>query len=292
MQFGFSTNAFRGYEIDDTIEILTNAGYDGVEILLDEPHLYPPEADESEIEHVRNLLNDHDLTVSNCNAFMLSAIEQSQESRRAEYSRETETFHHPSFVELDEADRRARVEYTKAALRTAATLGVPHISTQPGGPVPKGKPDEQAMDEYVDGLRTVAATAEEVGVNVLVEPEPDLLIETSDQFLELMDRVNSPRIGCNFDAGHFFSVGEDPVALIDKLAQYTGHYHLEDIPADRTHEHTQLGEGAMDINGFLEAIENTDYDGFVTIELYPYEETAAETASDAMLYLEEHGWAG
>ena len=290
MQFGFSTNAFREYDLADTIQVLADAGYDGVEILLDEPHLYPPEVDKRKIERVRNLLDDHDLAISNCNAFMLSAIERSQESRRAEYGRKTEVFHHPSFVELDENDRRARIEHTKAALKTAAALNAPHISIQPGGPIPERKSDEQAMDEFVDGLRTIAATAEEVGVDVLVEPEPELLVETSDQFLELMDRVDSPRVGCNFDAGHFFSVGEDPAALVDKLAEYTDHYHLEDIPADRAHEHTQLGEGGMDIDGFLKVLEDTGYDAFVTVELYPYEETAEETARGAMCYLEDQGW--
>jgi sugar phosphate isomerase/epimerase len=52
-----------------------------------------------------------------------------------------------------------------------------------------------------------------------------------------------------------------------------------------------LGDGAMDIDGFLRALENRGYDGYVTVELYPYEETAAETAREAMTYLEAHGWA-
>jgi hypothetical protein len=29
----------------------------------------------------------------------------------------------------------------------------------------------------------------------------------------------------------------------------------------------------------------------VTVELYPYQETAAETAQEAMHYLRDHGWA-
>ncbi len=291
MRFGFSTNAFREHSLENTIETLANAGYDGIEILLDEPHLYPGSADESDVRRVRQLLEDNGLAVSNCNAFMLSAIEPSETSRAAEYTRETEAFHHPSFIEPDEADRSARVEHTKAALETASALGAPQISVPPGGPVPKWKSDDKAVDEFVDGLRSVATTAETVGVDVLVEPEPDLLVETSDQFLDLMERVDSPRVGCNFDAGHFFSSGEDPTALIETLADHTHHYHLEDIPADRTHEHTQLGEGAMDIDGFLETVHDSGYDGFVTVELYPYEATAAETARDAMRYLEEHGWA-
>ena len=290
MDFGFSTNAFREYALDETIEVLADAGYDAVEILLDEPHLYPAAADDAEIERVRDTLAEHGLAVSNCNAFMLSAVELSDRIRESEYNRDTEDFHHPSFVEHDEADRRKRIEHTQEALRTAAALDAPSISIPPGGPIPKGKAEDEALDQFVEGLNEVAETAEEVGVDVLVEPEPDLMIETSDQFLDLMDRVDSPRVGCNFDAGHFFCVGEDPAELVEKLDAYAGHYHLEDIPADRTHEHTQLGEGGLDIDGFLSAVVDSGYDGYVTVELYPYEEMAAETARDAMAYLDEHGW--
>jgi len=70
--------------------------------------------------------------------------------------------------------------------------------------------------------------------------------------------------------------------LVEPLWEHTRHYHLEDIPADRTHEHTQLGDGAMDIDAFLGELEDRGYDGFVTVELYPYEETPIETAREAM----------
>jgi sugar phosphate isomerase/epimerase len=275
MRFGFSTNAFRQYDLGESIEILADVGYDGVELLFDQPHLYPPTATDAEVESVRETLDANDVAISNCNAFMLTAIED---------------FHHPSFVEVNEEYRRRRIEYTLDALETAAALDAPHISIEPGGPVPAGRSREWAMDVFEDGLREVLTRAEEVNVDVLVEPEPDLLIETADQFLELRDRVDSPRLRCNFDAGHFFCVGEDPAALVSTLAADTSHYHLEDIPADRTHEHTQLGEGGMDVDGFLQTLEDAGYDGFVTVELYPYEETAEETARDAMRYLEEHGW--
>ena len=55
----------------------------------------------------------------------------------------------------------------------------------------------------------MAEHAEKEGVLLLIEPEPGLLIETADQFLELMQHVDSPAIGLNFDIGHFFCVGDD-----------------------------------------------------------------------------------
>ncbi|MDS0474751.1 sugar phosphate isomerase/epimerase family protein [Natrinema sp. 1APR25-10V2] len=276
MQFGFSTNAFREYQLEDAIEAIADAGYDGVELLFDEPHLYPPNATGEERDRVEDVLERHDIAVSNGNAFMLTAIED---------------FHHPSYVEPDEDYRQQRIDYTLAALETAADLGLPYISIEPGGPIPEGKSREWAMDAFVDSLEQVIPTAEDVGVDLLVEPEPDLLIETSDQFLALLERVDSDRVKCNFDAGHFYCVGESPAELVGTLWKHTSHYHLEDIPADRTHEHTQLGDGAMDIDAFLGELADRGYDGFVTVELYPYEETPIETANGAMEFLEERGWA-
>ena len=275
MKFGFSANAFREYDAIETIEIIAEAGYDGVELLFDQPHLYPPEASEDDIDEVRRTLADSDIDISNCNAFMLTAIEG---------------FHHPSYIEADPDYRRKRIEYTKDALRTAAALDHQYISIEPGGPIPEGKSREWALDTFVESLEEVLPVAEEVGVDLHVEPEPDLLIETTEQFLELVDRVDHPRIRCNFDAGHLFCVGEDPTEALETLGPYVDHVHLEDIPADRSHEHTQLGDGVLPIDEFLTALDDRDYRGFVTVELYPYEDTAAETAREAMTFLEEHGW--
>ena len=276
MKFGFSANAFREYDPIETIEIVADAGYDGIELLFDQPHLYPPETDDEDIERVREALRDNDLAISNCNAFMLTAIEG---------------FHHPSYIETDPDYRQKRIDYTKAALRTAAAFDHGYISIEPGGPVPEEKSHEWAIETFVESLQEVLPVAEEVGVDLHVEPEPDLLIETSAEFLDFTGRIDHPRIRCNFDAGHLFCVGEDPTEAFETLAPYADHIHLEDIPADRTHEHTQLGDGAMDIDEFLEALDSRDYGGFVTVELYPYEETAAETAREAMASLEDRGWA-
>ncbi|MCU4925729.1 sugar phosphate isomerase/epimerase [Halobacteria archaeon AArc-dxtr1] len=290
MKFGFSMNAFLEDSLQDGLETLGELDYDGVEILLDEPHLYAGDATDEDIEQVHAWLEEYDLEVSNCNAFMLTGMEITAESAQAEYSRDTEDFHHPSFLEPVAEDRQKRVEHTKNCLRVADKLGSDYISITPGGPIPKGTSEEEAMELFLEGLHEVTPTAEEVGVDVLVEPEPELLIETSEDFLAFMENVESDRVACNFDAGHFYCVDEDPAELVEVLHDYSPHYHLEDIPADGTHVHTQLGEGGVDIDGFLQALEDRDYDGFVTIELYPYAETPKEAAAGAMEYLEDHGW--
>jgi sugar phosphate isomerase/epimerase len=116
-----------------------------------------------------------------------------------------------------------------------------------------------------------------------VEPEPGLLIETCEQFLELMRHIDSPAVGMNYDIGHAYCVGDDAAATIPRVAKYIRHFHLEDIAATRVHAHLIPGEGAIDFASALRAIKAINYTGWVTIELYPY---IAEPDEAARLALE------
>lgn len=200
-----------------------------------------------------------------------------------------EGFHHPSYIETDPDYCQERIDYTKAALRTATALDHDYISVEPGGPILEVKSREWTIETVVESLDEVLPV-EEMRVDLHVEPEPALLIEISVEFLEFTGRIDHPRIRCNFDAGHLFSVGKSPIEAIETLVPYVDHIHLENIPGDRSHEHTQLDDGAIDTDEFLRALNDRDYAGFVMVELSPHTETAAATACEAMAYLEDHGW--
>ena len=136
-------------------------------------------------------------------------------------------------------------------------------------------------EEAVETARTWAEHAEKEGVRLLVEPEPGLLIENADQFVELMEHIESPAVGLNFDVGHFFCVGDDVPATIKRLAPFIGHFHLEDIAATRVHHHLIPGEGAIDFPAVFRAMKAIDYDGWVTVELYPYVDDPDAAATTA-----------
>ena len=55
--------------------------------------------------------------------------------------------------------------------------------------------------------------AEQLEVFLLIEPEPGLMIETFEQYLEFAERIGSPWLGLNFDIGHAFCVGQGPAEL-------------------------------------------------------------------------------
>jgi sugar phosphate isomerase/epimerase len=276
MEFAFSTNAFKKFSLKDTINTISDIGYKGVEILCDIPHAYPKTLTDSDIKKIKQLLSKLRINISNLNAFTLFAIGDT---------------HHPSWIESDSDSRKIRAEHTLECIKLARKLGVKNISTEPGGPVNNHALGEnELLKIFENGIHEILATAERENVTVLIEPEPGLLIENSQQFIRFIKNFDSKYIGLNFDIGHFFCVGEDPAQVTYKLSDYVRHVHLEDIAADRIHQHLILGEGAIDIDGVLKSLKDIGYDGFITVELYPYQECPVYAAKQAMKFIKSHDY--
>ncbi|NOT02215.1 MAG: sugar phosphate isomerase/epimerase [Phycisphaerales bacterium] len=270
MKLAYSTNAYMRHTIHEAIDRVAGLGYRGVELMADVPHAWPESTTDDDVSHINSSLRRGGLSVSNINAFMMNAVQD---------------FWHPSWIEPDETYRRRRIRHTELALTLAGKLGASCITTEPGGPLPEGKSRQWAMDAFVDGLREVLPHAEREGVALLVEPEPGLLIENAVQFLELAERMDSPAFGLNFDVGHFYCVADPLPETIDRLRQYTRHYHFEDIAATRVHEHLIPGRGAIDFRAVLQGIRRTGYDGWLTVELYPYVDDPDGAGAAALSYL-------
>ncbi len=270
MKLAFSTNAYLKFPLEQALERIKAIGYEGVELLADVPHLWPAGLLESQKQAARDALDRLGLKISNINAFMMNAIGDPRQS-----------YWYPSWIEPYAPYRRIRVEHTKRALNLAKELNAPNITTEPGGPVPSGMTFEVALSTFVEVLRPVLDLAERLGVLLLIEPEPGLLIETSDQYLMLAERIKSPAMGLNLDIGHMYCVGEDPAEAIRKLAPHIRHVHLEDIAASREHRHLIPGEGAIDFASCFEALREIGYNGWITIELYPYADDPDSAAKRA-----------
>lgn len=271
MQFAFSSNAFLRFPFAEAARQIAAAGYRGIEIMADVPHAWPAYLLEVDKRALRQAVDDHHLTISNINAFMMHAIDDPRQK-----------YWYPSWIEPDPHYRRIRVEHTKKALTLAKELGAQCITTEPGGPVLSGNTWRHALELFVQELKPVIEYAEREEVRLLVEPEPGLLIENSDQFEEFISHFDSPMLGLNFDIGHFFCVGEDPSTAYDRLKKYVGHVHIEDIAASRVHHHLVPGDGAIDMKAILRRISTSRYRGWVTVELYPYIDEPGRAATLAL----------
>ena len=271
MKFAFSSNAFTNYSLADSLKEIAQIGYEGAEIMCDIPHAYPPSLDSNKIGEIQNTLSQHNLQISNFNAFTLFALGDT---------------YHPSWIEIDEDKRQARINHTIACIELASTLGAKNISVEPGGPlsISDNLPRPRALKLFKEGIEQVLSAAEKKKVNVLVEPEPGLLLETSTEFLEFIKNFDSKFLKLNFDIGHFYCVNEDPSELVLKLRDYIGHFHMADIK-DRIHNHLIPGLGNINFSRVFKSMQEISYDGFVTVELYPYKENPTDAATKSINFL-------
>jgi sugar phosphate isomerase/epimerase len=276
MKLAFSTNAYLNFSFPEAVRRLAAIGYKGVEVMADVPHAWPAFLLDEQKQAIRDALKKNDLVISNVNGFMMHAVNDPRQR-----------YWHPSWIEPDPHYRRIRVEHTKRCLTLARELGAPCVTTEPGGPVGPGESWSKALALFVEEIKPVAEHAARENVLLLVEPEPGLLIETMDQYLEFRGRIDSPAVGLNFDIGHAYCVGDEPPAAIPRMAKHICHVHLEDIAATRVHYHLVPGDGAIDFPATLRALRATGYDGWVTIELYPYVENPDEAARRARKHIED-----
>lgn len=271
MKLAFSTNAFKRYPLQDAIRQIARIGYSGVEILCDVPHAYPPALTDSQIQSVKDAISSLGMQISNLNAFSLYALGD---------------VHHPSWIEDDLRLRDVRLQHTIDCINLAKKIGARNISTEPGGPVPHSANLNELEKIFLAGLVQAAKAAEKEDVKLLIEPEPALLLENSRQFKNFVRNINSDHVRLNFDIGHFYCVGEDPANLVSELSEYIEHFHLADIASTRVHNHLIPGRGSIDFAQVFDAMDDIGYDGFVTVELYPYQENPVQAAEEAYNYLQ------
>src|SRR5205814_6220340 len=181
------------FSVAEAVGRLAAIGYKGVEIMADVPHAWPAFLLEEQKQAIRDALARQELSISNINSFMMHAVNDPRQR-----------YWHPSWIEPDRHYRQIRIDHTMRALTLARELGAPCITTGPGGPVVPGGSWNAALMLFVEMLKPVIGHAEKEGVLLLIEPEPGLLIETVDQFLELMQHIDSPAVGMNFDIGHAY----------------------------------------------------------------------------------------
>jgi len=269
----FSTNAFKKNTFEEALRAIAGIGYAAVELMADLHHAHPPLMTPQRTAEIRALLKQLNLTVSNINAFTLFACGDT---------------YNPTWIDDSDAERKRRVAHTLGAIHVAADFGAKTISLQPGGPmIGSTMTRKEAGRRFAHGLEQCLHLAKEKTVILAVEPEPGLFIQTAAEYLEFKNEYfrNEPALQMNCDCGHLFCCGEDPAQVIRDHPEHIAHIHIEDIGENRVHQHLTPGKGAMDFPAIFEAVEKVGYKRPVTVELYPYETTAAGVAKLAYDHL-------
>ena len=156
-----------------------------------------------------------------------------------------------------------------AALDEAAANGVPNLITFSGNR--KGMADAEGADNCVAFLNQVKAHAEEKSITICMEylnskvNHKDYMFDHIAWGVDVMKRVNSPRVKILYDIYHAQIMDGDIVRNIRDHFQWIGHFHTGANPGRHEIDDTQ------ELNyGFVaKAIAELGYTGYVGHEYSP-----------------------
>lgn len=191
----------------------------------------------------------------------------------------------------DKAKRDAAVDRWKRTVEVGAELGsslinmvsshpfamrdgteIPRIVTKPlvqkyaTKDVPRGVDWDQNYRDYGDALKQCATTCADAGVTMTVEPHPGRYLSNHDSALRLLEYVDSPAMGINFDPSHTFPLGDFPNISVYRLGKHIKHCHVSDNDGV-TNVHWRPGKGKIDWSAMFLALKDVGYDGVISIEL-------------------------
>ena len=124
----------------------------------------------------------------------------------------------------------------------------------------------QNWEDYVALVRRCCEICQDAGVKYALEPHPYRWMRNSASMMRLMDQVNSPALGMNFDPSHLFPMGEMPQMVVYEVRDRIFHTHFSDNDGT-SNAHWRPGKGKIDWKGVLQALKAVGYEGVISIEL-------------------------
>jgi sugar phosphate isomerase/epimerase len=196
----------------------------------------------------------------------------------------------PDFTHPDAAERRRQVERQNAAVDLTVRLGAQHCRTLSGQRYP-GLSRADGIARTLDGIRRSLEYAERCGVVLCMEnhykdgqwqyPE---FAQPEDIFLEIVEQIDSPFFGVQYDPSNAVIGGYDPLQFLAKVRHRVVTMHasdrylapgatLDDLRrADGTVgyaaalQHGETGQGLNDYDTIFRLLAETGFSGWISVE--------------------------
>lgn len=134
--------------------------------------------------------------------------------------------HEPAGNSMGDDGGEYYMKKTPAAIAIAAAIGVPLTVVHPGNsPIPLTH--DQTIEENVKALRRLMPVAEKYNMKIALENLHNT-VSTADDLIAIVDEVNHPLLGVNWDVGHANMNGLDQYEEITKLGKRLWSLHLHD----------------------------------------------------------------
>ena len=147
-----------------------------------------------------------------------------------------------------------------------------------------GATREVATRNYVDGLRSVAAHAEQRQVQILVEALPSSQTEvvlSLDEAATIVREIGSPAIQTMFDSHNAIEETEPHEVLVERHFPVIKHVHVNEM--DGGH----CGTGDYDFKPVLRKLRELNYSGWVSLEAFDFRPGAERIAKESIDYLNQ-----
>ena len=161
------------------------------------------------------------------------------------------------------------IKETRENIERAAAAKAPNVIVMSGNR--RGMPDEEAKENCAIGLRQLTPMAEDKGVTLCLEllnskvDHKDYQCDHTAWGVDVMKRVNSPRMKLLYDIYHMQIMEGDIIRTIRENIQYIGHFHTGGVPGrhelDDTHE--------LNWRTVAKAIADLNYQGYFAHEFVP-----------------------
>ena len=245
MKLSGRTQMFPQYSLIESLDVIKQLGFDGVEICVERL----------------------DWTLHDLDAFPIRAI--NRKVAELELSPVVFSFHQ-DYIYDDE-----RLELTKQAIMMTPKLNTDLLII---GGTPKRSGDRVEWDRMIQRTRELTAVAEDCGVLLAEEFEPGFIVGSTVDLLRMFEEVGSPNLAANLDLGHLFLCDPDPLASIHQVGEKVKHCHISNMPRG-VHDHELPNKGDMDLLAYLRALQAIGFSGGMALDLYKYayESIAAES---------------
>lgn len=196
----------------------------------------------------------------------------------------------PDFTHPDPVERARQVERQKAAIDLTVRFGARHCRTLSG----QRRPDvtrQQGIAWAVEGIERSLEYAEQHDVVLCLEnhykdstwrhPE---FAQAEDVYLELLRRIDSPRLGVQYDPSNAIVGGYDPIAFLDKVLPRVVTMHASDrslakgatlddlkeadgsLGYSAKLQHGETGKGLIDYAAIFSRLAGAGFAGWISVE--------------------------
>lgn len=195
----------------------------------------------------------------------------------------------PDFTHPDAELRRREVAKEKGWIDMAAALGCSTCRVLSGQRRPELS-REEGLGYAADCIEECLPHAAAAGITLVIENhykddfwEYPEFAQAMDVFCDLVDRIDSPHFGVNYDPSNTLLAGEDPLELLRRVKHRVVSMHasdrflaegtIEDLRREETSvgyarrlRHGEIGKGLNDYDAIFGELQAVGFDGWISIE--------------------------